>query len=175
MKAFLSEPRAPGATVTPRCSAAAVQPGNNGGRARGRGRVRQPTSLRAFLGDCRTRRRADGECAIDDGFRTSLPGEVFSRRKGSSPRRRSTGTACRRQLKAFFDRMFCYAAASHPRLRRAVVQAHEGQAHRPCAQLRGDLPHRQRRASCISFRSTAATRIPISSAACTASAMRAAT
>jgi multimeric flavodoxin WrbA len=70
--------------------------------------------VQAFLGDCRTCRRADGSCGIDDGFRqafmdTYLPAQGFI---AATPVYWYGMSA---QLKAFFDRMFCYVAASHPR------------------------------------------------------------
>jgi multimeric flavodoxin WrbA len=68
----------------------------------------------AFLRDCRACRRADGECSIDDGFRRLffdefLPADavVFC-----SPMYWYSLSA---QLKAFFDRTFCYYAASYPK------------------------------------------------------------
>src|SRR6187431_2226518 len=55
--------------------------------------------LHGFLRDCRQCRKPDGECSIDDGFRAATPIYWY----GSSA-----------QLKAFFDRTFCYYAASYP-------------------------------------------------------------
>lgn len=70
--------------------------------------------IRHFLGDCRRCRLADGECSRDDGFRNLfldafLPadGVVFC-----SP---VYWYGLSAQMKAFFDRSFCYYAASHPR------------------------------------------------------------
>jgi multimeric flavodoxin WrbA len=70
--------------------------------------------IASFLRDCRTCRRADGECAIDDRFRALffddfLPadGVVFC-----SP---VYWYGLSAQAKAFFDRTFCYYAASHPK------------------------------------------------------------
>jgi multimeric flavodoxin WrbA len=70
--------------------------------------------LTSFLRDCRSCRRPDGECAIDDQFRTLflddfLPaqGVIFC-----SP---VYWYGLSAQTKAFFDRTFCYYAASHPR------------------------------------------------------------
>lgn len=67
-----------------------------------------------FLHDCRMRRGPDGECAVSDNFRTLffddfLPadGVVFC-----SP---VYWYALSAQTKAFFDRTFCYYAASYPR------------------------------------------------------------
>lgn len=66
-----------------------------------------------FLRDCRTCRREDGQCSIDDGFRELffdefLPadGVVFC-----SP---VYWYGLSAQTKAFFDRTFCYYAASYP-------------------------------------------------------------
>jgi multimeric flavodoxin WrbA len=67
----------------------------------------------SFLRDCRTCRRPDGECAIADGFRSLLfddflpaAGVVFC-----SP---VYWYGLSAQTKAFFDRTFCYYAASYP-------------------------------------------------------------
>ncbi len=67
-----------------------------------------------FLRDCRVCRRADGECAIEDGHARAflegyLPADGFI---AATPIYWYGMSA---QLKAFFDRMFCYVAASHPR------------------------------------------------------------
>ena len=69
--------------------------------------------LTAFLKDCRQCRKPDGECAIDDGFRSVfldayLPADGFI---AATPIYWYGVSA---QLKAFFDRMFCYYAASFP-------------------------------------------------------------
>jgi multimeric flavodoxin WrbA len=66
-----------------------------------------------FLRDCRTCRKADGECAIEDGFRSAfldrfLPADGFI---AATPIYWYGVSA---QLKAFFDRSFCYYAASYP-------------------------------------------------------------
>ena len=75
----------------------------------------------SFLRDCRTCRRTDGECAIGDGFRSLffddfLPadGVVFC-----SP---VYWYGLSAQTKAFFDRSFCYYAASYPESSRVVEQ-----------------------------------------------------
>jgi multimeric flavodoxin WrbA len=70
--------------------------------------------LSAFLRDCRQCRKVDGECAIDDNFRAVffdkfLPAEGFI---AATPIYWYGVSA---QLKAFFDRSFCYYAASYPR------------------------------------------------------------
>ncbi|MEO0372241.1 MAG: flavodoxin family protein [Pseudomonadota bacterium] len=69
--------------------------------------------LSGFLRDCRQCRRADGCCGIEDGyeqlfFDAYLPadGVIFA-----TPIYWYGMSA---QLKAFFDRMFCYVAASYP-------------------------------------------------------------
>jgi multimeric flavodoxin WrbA len=70
--------------------------------------------IASFLKDCRSCRRPDGECAIADGYRSLflddfLPadGVVFC-----SP---VYWYGLSAQTKAFFDRTFCYYAASYPR------------------------------------------------------------
>jgi multimeric flavodoxin WrbA len=70
--------------------------------------------LSALLKNCRSCRRPDGECSIADDFRAVffdkyLPAEGFI---AASPVYWYGVSA---QLKAFFDRMFCYVAASYPR------------------------------------------------------------
>ena len=66
-----------------------------------------------FLRDCRQCRKADGTCSIEDSFqsvflKSYLPAEglIFA-----TPIYWYGMSA---QLKAFFDRMFCYYAASYP-------------------------------------------------------------
>ncbi|MEM7193130.1 MAG: flavodoxin family protein, partial [Pseudomonadota bacterium] len=72
-------------------------------------RINASDVIKDFLQDCRTCRMATGECAIDDGFRHAffdhyLPadGIVFA-----TPIYWYGMSA---QLKAFFDRMFCYVS-----------------------------------------------------------------
>lgn len=70
--------------------------------------------LGSFLKDCRQCRKPDSECAIEDGFRSVffndyLPAHGFI---AATPIYWYGTTA---QLKAFFDRTFCYYAASYPR------------------------------------------------------------
>ena len=70
--------------------------------------------LNAFLRDCRECRKADGACAIEDGFESVfldsyLPAQGFI---AATPVYWYGVSA---QLKAFFDRIFCYYAASYPR------------------------------------------------------------
>ena len=75
--------------------------------------------LSGFLRDCRTCRRPDGECGIDDSFRALLfddflpaQGVVFC-----SP---VYWYGLSAQTKAFFDRTFCYYAASYPGSARVI-------------------------------------------------------
>ncbi|MEO1403668.1 MAG: flavodoxin family protein [Cyanobacteria bacterium J06635_1] len=78
-------------------------------------------SISSFLRDCRTCRLPDGECAIADHFRTLffddfLPadGVVFC-----SP---VYWYGLSAQTKAFFDRTFCYYAASYPHSEQVIEQ-----------------------------------------------------
>jgi multimeric flavodoxin WrbA len=69
--------------------------------------------VKHFLRDCRKCRKPDGDCAIEDGFRGAfldqyLPAQGFI---AATPIYWYGMSA---QLKAFFDRMFCYVAASYP-------------------------------------------------------------
>ena len=69
--------------------------------------------LHGFLRDCRKCRKPDGECSIEDGFRSVfldryLPADGFI---AATPIYWYGSSA---QLKAFFDRTFCYYAASYP-------------------------------------------------------------
>ena len=69
--------------------------------------------LHGFLRDCRKCRKPDGECSIEDGYRSVflehyLPADGFI---AATPIY-WYGTSA--QLKAFFDRTFCYYAASYP-------------------------------------------------------------
>lgn len=75
--------------------------------------------LSGFLRDCRQCRRPDGECSIDDGFRSIfldryLPADGFI---AATPIY-WYGTSA--QLKAFFDRTFCYYAASYPQSAKVI-------------------------------------------------------
>ena len=70
--------------------------------------------LHGFLRDCRKCRKPDGECSIEDAFRSVfldkyLPADGFI---AATPIYWYGNSA---QLKAFFDRTFCYYAASYPR------------------------------------------------------------
>lgn len=77
--------------------------------------------ISSFLRDCRTCREANGECALQDNFRTLffddfLPadGVVFC-----SP---IYWYGLSAQTKAFFDRTFCYYAASYPNSATVMAQ-----------------------------------------------------
>ncbi len=83
--------------------------------------VRLDQVMSGFLRDCRTCRRADGACSIDDGYRDVFLDQCLP----------ATGLilatpiywyGMSAQLKAFFDRMFCYVAASHPASARTVAR-----------------------------------------------------
>jgi multimeric flavodoxin WrbA len=70
--------------------------------------------LKGFLRDCRQCRKPNGECSIEDGYRSVfldhyLPAHGFI---AATPIYWYGMSA---QLKAFFDRTFCYYAASYPR------------------------------------------------------------
>lgn len=74
-----------------------------------------------FLRDCRTCRLPNGECAIEDNFKTlffddflSADGVVFC-----SP---IYWYGLSAQTKAFFDRTFCYYAASYPKSAEVINQ-----------------------------------------------------
>jgi multimeric flavodoxin WrbA len=69
--------------------------------------------IASFLRDCRTCRRTDGECSIDDGFR-SLFFEGFLPADGVVFCSPLYWYGLSAQTKAFFDRTFCYYAASYP-------------------------------------------------------------
>lgn len=69
--------------------------------------------LSGFLRDCRQCRRPDGECNIADGFREAFF-EYFLPADGFIAATPIYWYGMSAQLKTFFDRMFCYVAASHP-------------------------------------------------------------
>lgn len=75
--------------------------------------------VKAFLGDCRRCRLSDGECSIDDGFRRLFFDEFLPADAAvfCSPIYWYSLSA---QLKAFFDRTFCYYAASYPESARVI-------------------------------------------------------
>ena len=77
--------------------------------------------LHGFLRDCRKCRKPDGECSIEDGFRSVfldryLPADGFI---AATPIYWYGMSA---QLKAFYDRTFCYYAASYPRSAEVIAK-----------------------------------------------------
>jgi multimeric flavodoxin WrbA len=75
--------------------------------------------VRHFLRDCRRCRDADGRCTIDDGF------EALLRERVLPAEALIIGTplywyGISGQLKTFFDRLFCYIAASEPQADRFI-------------------------------------------------------
>lgn len=66
-----------------------------------------------FLRDCRNCRQADGRCGIADGYRDLFFND-FLPADGLIIATPIYWYGMSAQLKAFFDRMFCYVAASHP-------------------------------------------------------------
>jgi len=75
----------------------------------------------SFLRDCRTCRRADGECGIEDQFRETFM-DQFLNAEGFIAATPIYWYGMSAQLKAFFDRMFCYVAASHPQSTSVVAK-----------------------------------------------------
>jgi multimeric flavodoxin WrbA len=69
--------------------------------------------ISSFLRDCRTCRLRNGECSIADRFRT-LFFEDFIPAQGVIICSPVYWYGLSAQTKAFFDRTFCYYAASHP-------------------------------------------------------------
>lgn len=69
--------------------------------------------LAAFLKDCRKCRGPDGACSIDDGFRSAFL-DIYLPAQGFIAATPIYWYGTSAQLKAFFDRMFCYVAASYP-------------------------------------------------------------
>lgn len=67
----------------------------------------------SFLRDCRSCRQSDGSCAIKDGFRSVFV-DKFLPAQGFIAATPIYWYGMSSQLKAFFDRMFCYVAASYP-------------------------------------------------------------
>lgn len=76
--------------------------------------VRLDDCIAAFLRDCRQCRRPDGSCAIDDGY-ASLFQDHFLPASAVAFATPIYWYGMSAQTKAFFDRTFCYYAASHPR------------------------------------------------------------
>src|SRR5262245_61018 len=70
--------------------------------------------LSGFLRDCRTCRREEGTCSIEDGFRDVFLDKVLPA-QGLILATPVYWYGMSAQAKAFFDRMFCYVAASYPR------------------------------------------------------------
>jgi multimeric flavodoxin WrbA len=66
-----------------------------------------------FLRDCRVCRKADGECSIEDGFR-DLFFDSFLPADGVVIASPVYWYGLSAQMKAFFDRTFCYYSASFP-------------------------------------------------------------
>lgn len=69
--------------------------------------------ITALLRDCRQCRRSDGTCGIDDGFGAAFL-ERFLPAQGFLVATPIYWYGASAQLKAFFDRMFCYISASYP-------------------------------------------------------------
>jgi len=69
--------------------------------------------VESFLRDCRRCRRADGTCSIDDTFGSKFL-DAFLPADGFIAATPIYWYGMSAQLKAFFDRMFCYVAASYP-------------------------------------------------------------
>ena len=69
--------------------------------------------LRHFLRDCRECRDASGRCTIDDGYRDLLHDRVLAA-DGLLLATPVYWYGVSGQLKTFFDRMFCFIAASSP-------------------------------------------------------------
>ena len=78
-------------------------------------------SISSFLRDCRTCRLHDGECAIADHFRT-LFFEDFLPADGVIFCSPIYWYGLSAQTKAFFDRTFCYYAASYPNSEQVIEQ-----------------------------------------------------
>ena len=70
-------------------------------------------TINGFIRDCRTCRRADGTCSIDDGH-ASLFLERFLDADGVVVATPVYWYSMSAQLKAFFDRMSCYLFAAYP-------------------------------------------------------------
>ncbi len=79
----------------------------------------------AFLRDCRTCRQADGDCAIADGFK-ALFFDDFLPAHGVVFCTPIYWYGMSAQTKAFFDRTFCWYAASCPRSNEVI----SGMAHK---------------------------------------------
>ncbi len=75
--------------------------------------------LKAFLRDCRLCRSPEGHCTIEDGFE-KLFVEKFLPAGGVILATPLYWYGVSGQLKTFFDRMFCYIAASYPDNERVI-------------------------------------------------------
>jgi multimeric flavodoxin WrbA len=69
--------------------------------------------ISSFLQDCRQCRRPDGSCSINDGFEETFV-KRFLPADGVIMATPVYWYGMSAQLKAFFDRMFCYVATSYP-------------------------------------------------------------
>lgn len=69
--------------------------------------------LQCFLRDCRTCRKKDGECSIEDGYK-ELFFDDFLPSEGVVFATPTYWYGVSGQTKTFFDRTFCYYAASYP-------------------------------------------------------------
>lgn len=76
--------------------------------------------MRHFLRDCRQCRDADGRCTIDDGYAALLRERVLTA-DGIVFATPTYWYGVSGQLKTFFDRMFCFIAASEPEADRFVA------------------------------------------------------
>ena len=76
--------------------------------------------MRHFLRDCRRCRDADGRCTIDDGYETLLRERVLDA-DGIVFATPIYWYGVSGQLKTFFDRLFCFIAASEPDADRFVA------------------------------------------------------
>jgi multimeric flavodoxin WrbA len=70
--------------------------------------------LKSFLRDCRQCRKSDGECSIEDGFRSVFLDHYLSA-DGFIAATPIYWYGSSAQLKAFLDRTFCYYATSYPK------------------------------------------------------------
>ena len=77
--------------------------------------------IQHFLKDCRRCRKADGACAIDDDYR-KLFFEDFLPADGVVFCSPLYWYGLSAQTKAFFDRSFCYYAASYPESEKVIEQ-----------------------------------------------------
>ncbi|MEM8794259.1 MAG: flavodoxin family protein [Pseudomonadota bacterium] len=75
--------------------------------------VQADQAIGAFLRDCRRCRLPNGDCAIEDGYR-DLFLDSYLPADGLIVATPIYWYGMSAQLKAFFDRMFCYIAASYP-------------------------------------------------------------